>query len=71
VGDLGRIEFLLVGNRFGMAGRRSENDPVMWMRLWTLGHRLGDFYKVVPNVTDPDVGAGDPGGAGVADDRSS
>jgi hypothetical protein len=38
-----------------MAGRRTENDPVVWMRLWTLGHRLGNAYKIVPNVSDPDI----------------
>jgi hypothetical protein len=54
----GSIEFLLEGDKFGMAGRRTENDPVVWMRLWTLGHRLGNAYKVVPHVSAPDIAAG-------------
>jgi len=58
-GVLGSIEFRLDGNRFGVAGRRAENDPVIWMRLWTLGYRLSEAYQLVPVVSDPDIPPGE------------
>jgi hypothetical protein len=35
-GSSSRIVLHLAGPRFGVAGRRPENDAVLWMRLWTL-----------------------------------
>jgi hypothetical protein len=58
-GSSGSIAFHLDGPRFGMAGRRPEHDAVLWMRLWTLGHRLANAYTLVPNVADPDIDTGD------------
>lgn len=56
----GNIAFRLDGPRFGMAGRRPENDAVLWMRLWTLGHRLANAHKLIPNITDPDFETPNP-----------
>ena len=46
--------------RFGT----EEADPVLWMRLVTLGVKLGGNYMVVASVVDPDFvigGTGSPG----------
>jgi hypothetical protein len=36
--------------RFGT----EEADPVLWIRLVTLGVKLGETYMVVASVVDPD-----------------
>jgi hypothetical protein len=42
-----------------MAGSPGK-DPVVWMRLLTLGLRLAGTYNVVPLTADPDSATGDP-----------
>ena len=62
--DDGSIQFVLTGPKFGMRFGAEEADPVLWMRLVTLGVRLGETYIVVPSVVDPDFvigGTGSPG----------
>jgi hypothetical protein len=61
--DDGSIQFALTGPRFGMRFGTDQADPVLWMRLVTLGVRLGETYMVVPSVVDPDFvigGSGSP-----------
>jgi hypothetical protein len=62
--DGGSIQFVLTGPKFGMRFGTEEADPVLWMKLVTLGVRLGETYMVVPSVVDPDFvigGTGSPG----------
>jgi hypothetical protein len=62
--DDGCIQFVLTGPKFSMRFGTEEADPVLWMRLVTLGVRLGETYMVVPSVVDPDFvigGTGSPG----------
>jgi hypothetical protein len=62
--DEGSIQFVLTGPRFGMRFGTEQADPVLWMRLVTLGVRLGETYLVIPSVIDPDFvigGSGSPG----------
>ena len=62
--DDGSIQFVLTGPKFGMRFGTEEADPVLWMKLVTLGVRLGETYMVVPSVVDPDFvigGTGSPG----------
>ena len=56
----GSIQFVFTGPRFGMRFGTEEADPVLWMRLVTLGVKLGETYIVVPSVVDPDfvIGGG-------------
>lgn len=51
----GSVQFVLDGEKFGMAGSPGK-DPVVWMRLLTLGLRLAGSYSVVPLTADPDSG---------------
>jgi hypothetical protein len=57
----GSVRFVLDGEKFGMAGLPGK-DPVVWMRLLTLGLRLAGTYNVVPFTVDPDSTTGDPAG---------
>jgi hypothetical protein len=60
----GSIRFVLTGPKFGMRFGSEEADPVLWMRLVSLGVKFGETYIVVPSVIDPDFvigGAGSPG----------
>jgi hypothetical protein len=50
----GSIQFILDGSTFGTRRRSQEADPVLWMRLVTLGVQCAGTYMVVPNVVDPD-----------------
>jgi hypothetical protein len=59
--DAGSVEFVLDGEKFGMAGSPGK-DPVVWMRLLTLGIRLAGTYNVVPVTADPDSASVDPTG---------
>ena len=44
-----------------MAGSPGK-DPVVWMRLLTLGLRLAGSYSVVPLTAEPDSATGVPAG---------
>ncbi len=57
--DGGIVQFLLDGDKFGKAGAAGK-DPVLWMRLITLGVRLAATHNVVPIISDPDAAADDP-----------
>jgi hypothetical protein len=46
--------------RFGT----EEADPVLWMRLVSLGVKFGESYLVVPSVVDPDFVIGGAGSTG-------
>jgi hypothetical protein len=59
--DNGSIQFVLTGPRFGMRFGTEEADPVLWMRLVTLGVRFGESYLLVPSVVDPDFVIGSSG----------
>jgi hypothetical protein len=62
--DTGHIQFVLTGPRFGIRFGTEEADPVLWMRLVSLGVKFGENYIVVPSVVDPDFvigGGGQPG----------
>lgn len=61
--DEGSVQFVLTGPRFGMRFGTEEADPVLWMRLVTLGVRFGETYAVVPSVVDPDFVIGGSGGS--------
>jgi hypothetical protein len=58
----GSIQFILAGDKFGMARAGQASDPLVWMRLVQLGFEFGELHKVLPRVFDPDVVAGSPGG---------
>jgi len=62
--DDGSIQFVLTGPKFGMRFGTEEADPVLWMKLVTLGVRLGETYMVVPSVVDPDFVIGRTGSPG-------
>jgi hypothetical protein len=47
---------VLAGEKFGNGGAAGE-DPVLWMRLITLGVRLAATHSVVPTIFDPDFAA--------------
>jgi hypothetical protein len=53
------VQFVLDGEKFGMAGSPAK-DPVVWMRLLTLGLRPAGTYNVVALTADPDSATGDP-----------
>jgi hypothetical protein len=60
----GSLQFVFTGPRFGMRFGTEEADPVLWMRLVTLGVRFGERHLVIPSVVDPDFvigGGGNPG----------
>ena len=56
------IQFVLDGNKFGMAGGARETDPVLWMRLVGIGVLFSEGYNVLPSVSDPNVTIGGPSG---------
>jgi hypothetical protein len=56
--DGGKVEFVLAGDRFGMALVPGQNDPLLWMRLVVLGVRLAETFSVVPSVCDPAFAGG-------------
>ncbi|MCB0938555.1 MAG: hypothetical protein KDB55_21485 [Mycobacterium sp.] len=62
--DAGSIQFVLTGPRFGLHFGTEQADPVLWMRLVTLGVRLRETYMVVPSVIDPDFVIGGTGSRG-------
>lgn len=47
--DANAVRLILKGEKFGRTG-----DPVLWMRVVTLGVRLHATYAVTPSVHDPD-----------------
>lgn len=56
------IQFLLGGDKFGRKTAADDHkDPVVWMRLVTLGVHYNEAYTVVPNVSDPDFATGAAG----------
>ena len=55
---------MLTGPRFGMRFGTEEADPVLWIRLVTVGVKLGETDMVVPSVVEPDFVIGGSGSAG-------
>lgn len=49
----GSIQFELKGPTFG-SSHEGKNDAVLWMRIITLGVRLGTTHHVSADISDPD-----------------
>ena len=53
--DGGSVQFSLDGAKFGAVGTGLNHDAVLWMRLVTLGVKIGENYSVRPGVVDSNL----------------